>query len=104
MPSSTNIQKSQPWKAQWPAKAASPGVAGTSGEIGLKNNGTQHGFLKGETVILDGNISGPVSEPDEEAGEFTTVKFVIQAAYVTKMRPFKLWLSSTSGSSRSNIL
>ncbi|KAI9794809.1 MAG: hypothetical protein M1816_002937 [Peltula sp. TS41687] len=52
---SISSQKRQPWKAHWPPKAAASSV---SFKDDTERKGTQHGFAKGETVILDGNTVG----------------------------------------------
>ena len=41
----TNIEKDQPWEAQWLDKNAGGGG---------KREGTKHGFSKGTEIVLDG--------------------------------------------------
>jgi hypothetical protein len=41
MPSTTNIEKTQPWKAHWPAPAK-------------QESGIEYGIQKGEIVVVDG--------------------------------------------------
>ncbi|MCJ1372981.1 hypothetical protein MMC20_004207 [Loxospora ochrophaea] len=43
--------KSQPWKVNWPVDPAKS----------VQQPGTQHGFVKGEAVVLDGNTGGFLS-------------------------------------------
>jgi len=45
----SSVQKAQPWKTQWPAKLPIPAPG---------NQGTKHGFERGEEVIMDGNANG----------------------------------------------
>lgn len=41
MPSTANIEKTQPWRAHWPAPAK-------------KESGIEYGVQKGEVVVVDG--------------------------------------------------
>lgn len=48
---SPKVEKSQPWKAHWPMKTSQP----VAEEVH-----TDHGFAKGEIVVMDGNTTrGP---------------------------------------------
>jgi hypothetical protein len=41
MPSTTNIEKTQPWRAHWPAPAK-------------EDEGIEYGVQKGQVVVVDG--------------------------------------------------
>ena len=56
MPSTTSIEKTQPWKAHWPAPAK-------------QVSGIEYGVQKGEIVIVDGtSAKASVAKKDDTAG------------------------------------
>jgi hypothetical protein len=57
--SNTTTPKTQPWKDQWLAM----GIDGTN-QMTVQD-GTSHGFEKGEMVIMDGNLQGDDDDDDE---------------------------------------
>jgi hypothetical protein len=44
MPSTTNVEKTQPWKAHWPPPAK-------------QESGIEYGVQKGEIVVVDGTFA-----------------------------------------------
>ena len=58
---SKQVAKVQPWKAHWPMKTE-------QGYNGHQH--TDHGFAKGETVVMDGNTTrGPAVGKDKKADD-----------------------------------
>jgi len=62
MPSTTNIEKTQPWKAHWPAPAK-------------QESGIEYGVQKGEIVVVDGTSAKvSVAKNDDTAGAMDKAK------------------------------
>jgi hypothetical protein len=56
MPSTANIEKTQPWRAHWPAPAK-------------KEEGIEYGVQKGEVVVVDGtSAKASVAKNDDTVG------------------------------------
>jgi hypothetical protein len=56
MPGTTNVEKTQPWKAHWPAPVK-------------QESGIEYGVRKGEIVVVDGTFANVrVAKNDDTAG------------------------------------